>query len=158
MARPTNIATPPSTAANPTNISVPVRGTKYESGLVGGEMVISIPQASDAGADLTDSVRQEFTAPFKFRIRKVVYSCLNVTGSTTFDLYNATQTAAIIAATALTDGVAGTVTSITTPTVNEDDVIELRITTAASTGECDGLVTWLFVDQLEGSTDNPVGG
>lgn len=153
--------------AGPTNLGYGPQFTGFvggshnaseNGGAAGAVQVIGL-SADDLGAGLTDSVAVRFKAPFKFRILKVTHDNQSVTDTCTFDLYNGTDSAAVIADVTLTSATAGEVTTFSTSaaaTVDEDDALQLRVTTQATTGAIEGLKVWLTVVMTVPTTDNQI--
>lgn len=157
MANPTNINVPPAKAADPTNINVPVHGTLFPSGVTGADQVVEMGQGSDLGNGVTNSVVDEWIAPFDGYLRDGSYQTITVAATCTFDLYNSTQSQQIVNAVTPVSNTAGTLTYVAAgQTFTKGDHIQLRVTTSGGAGACKGLGAKLFLTPTSGSTTNPV--
>jgi hypothetical protein len=156
MADPTNIAVPPSRAADPTNIASVVHGTKFPSGVTGADQTKTLSQGLDMGASATDTLLDQWTAEFDCYVRQAADFAATVTTTASWRLLNSTQAVNVIGPTTPTTGAgSAAITTITTPNINKGDVIQLLGTTAGSSA-LKGLRVHLFITQRNGSTTNPL--
>ena len=148
--------------AIPTNMNAGPQGTKFvgetlnatgKGVIVGALQTMTLAQGSDLGASLTSEVVCEVRAPFAGTIREVCVFSYDSTGVATADVYNATSTAAVIAAQTLTDKTSARVTSITTAAVAEGDQLQLRVTTAGA-GAAKGTIALVTIVPTADSSSN----
>lgn len=156
MANPTNINVPPARAADPTNISVPVHGTKNPSGSTGSDTYFKLSLGTDLGDALTGVIVDSWKAPCDGYIRKIAHMNYSLAATMTFLVLNATQAVNVIGATTPTTNTAAEITTITTPSFVEGDVIQLKVTTSGGSGAIKGLNVHFYYTPLSGSTVNPV--
>jgi hypothetical protein len=149
--------------ALPTNMNVGVIATEgvgetlnhvNKGVIVGALQTLTLAQGTDLGAGVTDEVICEVKAPFAGFIREVCVFSYDSTGVATADVYNATSTAAVIAAQTLSDKTSARVTSITTSAVAEGDALQLRVTTAGG-GAAKGTIAVICLVPKADSTSNP---
>lgn len=156
MANPTNINVPPAKAADPTNINVPVHGTKFPSGVTGADQTVCLSQGTDLGDALTGVIVDQWIAPCAGYIRKLCHMNYSIAATMSFLVYNSTQSANVLGATTPTSNTGAEVTSFTTPSFAEGDVIQLKVTTSGGAGASKGLNVKLFYTPTAGSTVNPL--
>lgn len=106
-----------------------------------------------AEASLTNAVIDVYKADFKFKMISVEAGARTVTGASSFNLYNITDAALVIAATTPLAGdslTVNTFSSVAQTTIQKGDKIQLRVTTPAG-----GLITNLTVNILVEVLDAP---
>lgn len=156
MTDPTNINVPPKLGADPANVNVPVHGTKYPSGVTGADSYFHLNLGTDLGDALTGVIADSWKAPCAGYIRKICHMNYSVAAVASFLVLNSTQSLNVIGATTPTTNTAAEITSITTPSFAEGDVIQLKVTTSGGSGAVKGLNVHVFYTELAGSTVNPV--
>lgn len=149
-------------ADTPTNVNPGVLSTNYggsgidgRSGQLAGGVVVNLGIGS-LGAGLTNEVQDQFKAPFKYRILSVQSSNKSVTGTNTYDLYNSTDSVAVIAAQTLATGATGSVTAFSAAgrdVIDKGDILQLRATTQVTTGAVTNLSVFVVIAPL-GDADN----
>lgn len=151
-------------ASAPTNINSGVLATGHVNlsygGANSGGLFGAIPillSAAVVGASQSGVVWCSVKVPFKCRYRLIAYSAQASTGTASFDVYNSTTTATLLASTSIANGgvsdyssTLGTATEI----ITKDDVVQLRVTTAGASSISELAVT-LFVTPL-GEIANPL--
>lgn len=155
----TNIATPAVTATNfgppPGFDKVTKIGTGYSvgsstPGVIGTYDTISLSIASvsnNASAVVEDS----FKAPARLRVVAIEHVAQAVVATSSFLVYNSTQSANVAGSVTATT-TSAIVTSLTTPTVEQNDVIQLKVTTDG-TGAITNLDVKLIVQYLGSPTN-----
>lgn len=147
----------------PTNMNNAPLGTNAVGGVnnfttlgvqIGAISTVTLQQGTDFGAGLTSEVVLEWRAPFAGIIREGTVWAYSCTGTTTVDLYNLTTTTTMIAAQTVTSATSARVSTIASASFAEGDQIQVRITTAASTGACKGAAWILTIVPTTDSSKN----
>lgn len=114
-------------------------------GAIGVYEFLSLGAASVANSQ-TSAVVDSFKAPGRFRVVNVEYAAAAVTATASFLILNSTQSANVVGATTPSTTAAYTST-ITTPTVEKDDILQLVATTDGS-GALTNLSVKLTIEYL----------
>jgi hypothetical protein len=122
---------------------------------IGGLCTVFLGNAPSVAQSQTDLVKAEFKAPAKMRIKSITHGNEAITGTSSFNVYNVTDTAAILGAQTLTSAAEATVTSFSAAgrnVIDKGDVIQIRCTTAAAS-TITSLNVWALVEFI-GDPDN----
>ncbi len=124
--------------------------SKFNRKLVTISMVAATVEAS-----LTNAVIDVYKTDFKFKIVSITHGNRSIVGTVTFNLYNVTDSALVIpAATPVTgdSAVINTFSSVAQTTIDKNDKIQLRLTTAAAS-TATNLNVRLLVEVLDSPTN-----
>lgn len=156
MAAPTNINTGQTRGPDPTNINVGPRGTHFTLGITGADQPITLGIfGTNRPTGDTAFIADSWTATTDGYFRKGNYLAAAVTATATFDIFNATTAASIVAAVTPVAATAGAITFASTAvqSFSEGDVIQVRSTTSGA-GVLGGLAVHLWYTETAGSTTN----
>ena len=126
----TTVAGPPPNFDKVTRIGTGYAMASNTPGEIGSYVTKELRIAS-VGNSATAVVEDSFIADGRMRIVNFEHGAVAVTATATFIIYNATQAVNVVGATTPATTPAR-VTSLTTPTVELDDVIQLIVTTNGS--------------------------
>lgn len=124
-------------------------------GSVGHHSTVTLGIADDVVASVADLVVAEFRVPQLMRAYKVRTSNQAITGTSSVNIFNVTDAAAVTGTISLTtadEDETTTFSSTAQETWQEDDVIQVRATTAAAS-TIEGLIVWADVEVLDKSAD-----